>query len=121
MIRTSKDLTPQEKCLVVARHECPERIFSIHYRDDVSFYLLHGEKYVSLKIDYQTIGPIWDKYKERLMEWQITYRPQLNSLHGLCCEKKEWFDWYKSATLNDEVNVLIDYWYPDGIPEEMLR
>ena len=123
-MKRAKDLTPQERVLVVARHEGLNA-----YSDKLSGVLVvsvshgHGVE-VFYELDDATIGPIWDKYKAAVIDKMLSEFVTKNLDSGkdrLFLEFFNFTGWYKTATLDDEVNALIDYWYPDGITEEMLR
>mgnify|MGYP001564170776 CR=1 FL=1 len=123
-MKTAKELTPQELTLVIARAEYPDAISytTIEGGYEANYHnCTYGRGKV--RIDHATIGPLLERDKAGVIDSKIekiksTY---CHSEYNEVNTKRKILDWYKSATLEDEVNALIDYWMPDGVPEEMLR
>ena len=113
--KSSSELSLQEKCLLIARHEYPDAIRIAKY--GLGYHVGYDKMPVTRQeiivcLDHQTIGPLIEKY-----------RICLHAFRGgeTWLATKDRISIEQSNLLDAAICTLIDYWYPTGITEEMLK
>ena len=108
------ELTAQQKTLLWARHEYPEYKWRIIDGEAVADLTMFSEKVVVL--DWNTVGPVWERDGLRI----------INKMAAECADK-DMYDvniemlLYKTLDIEVLATALLEYWFPQGVDEEMLR
>ena len=104
------DLTLQELTLVVARHEYPDIIWQLDEDTEHLCLYSHIESwgrtdYKYFRIDWQTIGPIWEREADNL--WKYFHARGLASINRTM---------YQISKSPESIcRALVEMWYPKGI------
>ena len=118
-------LTTQQKTLLWAKHEYPDAIDFNYIADDTYYVILGDGDYDLVNIGWNTAGPVWEREKHSYYKSRLVFHRD-NAGFG------EVFTPYHNADLDIRVlfmagNIpeslaaaLLEYWYPDGVDEEML-
>ena len=120
------NLTEQQALLIIARHEWPDGNCRIQTFSDGHCVIDLGDPAstdykgsVDLKLDHNTVEPIWNEWLDRVVEWKET--KFIKSM--VPCLSAELFAWLMIIrTPLDKANALIEYWLAAGeITEEDLK
>ena len=106
------DLSPEQVALVLARIVHPDKIWRLDPQNKLrvrSTSQLPEIDFV-FELDPNTVEPLWEKDMDAVCD--------LQELRGKVCA----WHWLRDIkTPLQKARALIDYHYPDGVPEGMLK